>query len=185
MKIKSAFTLIELLISVSIFAVIMVSLYSAFSTGVLGLGKIEESAAVSETGYMILGRIERDLRNSFAYSSDDVKFTGDKSGLTFFTLSPLFSCVTYSFSAGKLFRSVRINKDALKIDAQIRLRLLAQNIKQMWFTYLLFDPEAKILHESDTWNDPAVLPTAVRVSFILEKKDNFTFKRTIYLPLGK
>ena len=48
MKIKSAFTLIELLISVSIFAVIMVSLYSAFSTGVLGLGKIEESAAVSD-----------------------------------------------------------------------------------------------------------------------------------------
>ncbi len=181
MKYKKAFTLIELLISISIFAVIMVSLYSAFGTGVLGLGKIEESATAYQTGYMILSRIEKDLRNSFAYSADEVKFTGKKDALTFLTLTPEFSLISYSLSGDKLLRLVRINKDALKTDSETKPKALAQNIKQIEFTYFYPDPDTKELKENDNWTDNTAFPTAVRVRLILEKKADAPFVRTIYL----
>ncbi|MDO8662639.1 MAG: prepilin-type N-terminal cleavage/methylation domain-containing protein [Candidatus Omnitrophota bacterium] len=181
MKNEKAFTLIELLISIAIFAVIMVSLYSAFSTGVLGLGKIEESATASQTGYTILSRIGKDLRNSFAYSADEVKFTGKNDALTFLSLTPEFSWVSYSLSGDKLLRLVRINKDALKTDSETKPKVIAQNIKQIEFTYLYTDPDTKELKENDNWTDNTTLPTAVRVRLILEKKADVPFIRTIYL----
>ncbi len=180
MKNKKAFTLIELLISIAIFAVIMVSLYSAFNTGVLGLGRIEASATASQTGYMILNQIDKDIKNSFVYSPDAVKFIGKKNALAFLALTPEFSYVSYSLSGNKLFRLVRINKEALKNDSEIKPKVLAQNIKQIEFTYIYPDPDTKELKETDNWTDNTAFPTAVRVSLILEKKAETPFIRTIY-----
>ncbi len=185
MRNKKAFTLVELLISISIFAVIMISLYSAFSTGVLSLGRIEESATASQTGYMILSRIERDVRNSFAYSPDEAKFIGNKNSLSFLTLSPEFSYVSYSLNGNKLLRLIRKNKAALENNSEIKPRILAQNVKQLEFTYLSSDPDTKELKESDAWSDNTALPAAIKVNLILENKPGNPYTRTIYLISGK
>ncbi len=182
MKNAKSFTLIELLISISIFAVIMVTLFSAFRTGIFGLSRIEESALVSETGYIALSRIDKDLRNSFAYSPDDSKFTGKKDSLSFLTLNPNFAYVNYYFSGNKLLRLVRINKDALKTDSETKPKVLAKDVKQIEFVYLYIDPATNKFKETDTWNGASALPSAVRVKLVSEKKEEALFVRTIYLP---
>jgi len=185
MKEEKAFTLVELLISISIFAIIMLSLYTAFNTGVLGLRQVEENAIASETGYLVLSRIDRDLRNSFAYCDVDVKFAGKKEALSFLSLTPDFSFISYSLSGNKLLRLLRTNKDALKADSKTNPRVLAKNVKQIEFTYLALDPNTKKLKETDSWTDNTALPVAVRVTLTLEKKEAFPFIQTIYLPVGK
>ncbi len=185
MKEEKAFTLVELLISISILAIIMLSLYSAFNTGVLGLRQVEEGALVSESGYLILSRIDRDLRNSFAYYNDDVKFVGKKDALSFLSLTPDFSFISYSLNGNKLLRLIRTNKEAIKADSKTNPRVLAKNVKQIEFTYLAFDPNTKKLKETDSWTDNTALPVAVRITLTLEKKEASPFVRTIYLPVGK
>lgn len=181
MKNRRSFTLLELLISISIFAVVMLSLYAAFSSGIFGLRRVEEEAVASETGYLALSRIGRDLRNAFAYSADDVKFTGQKNTLSFLTLGPEFTAVSYTLSGNNLLRSAGINKDALNTDSGIKPRVVAKNVKQIEFTYISCDPDTKELTEAGDWNDAAALPVAVRVILTLEKRENAPLSRTIYL----
>lgn len=185
MKKNEAFTLVELLISLSIFAVIMIALYSAFSTGIGGLRKIESSALACESGYFALERINKDLRNSFAYLPDNVKFSGNGAGLSFLTRLPDFSFVKYSLGDKTLFRLVRTNQDALKDSSETKPRILAKNVATASFTYIYPDPASGELKETDIWNDPSALPAAVRVEITLEGKKESPFIRTIYLPGAK
>ena len=86
MKLVKALTLVELLIASSIFVVVMVTIYSAFHSGIFGYRNIEETLDVYQTARSILGRINLDLRNSFAYSEDETKFVGEKNKISFLTL---------------------------------------------------------------------------------------------------
>ncbi|MFH0856107.1 MAG: type II secretion system protein GspJ [Candidatus Omnitrophota bacterium] len=185
MRHSKAFTLIELLISLCVFAIIMVTLYSAFNTGVTGLGRIEANATALESGYFTLERIGKDLRNSFAYSSDDSRFSGDNAGLSFLTLGPQFSFIKYSLSGKVLLRLARVNQDALQNASGTKPKILARNVKQIKFTYIYLDPDSKELKETDAWNDTSALPVAVKVNLVLEGKRDAAFTRTIYLPLAK
>ncbi|MCX5715091.1 MAG: prepilin-type N-terminal cleavage/methylation domain-containing protein, partial [Candidatus Omnitrophica bacterium] len=68
MKKTKAFSLVELLIASAIFAVVMVSIYSAFRTGIFGYKNIRENIEIYQSARFILERINLDLRNAFAYS---------------------------------------------------------------------------------------------------------------------
>lgn len=185
MKKNKSFTLIELLISISIFAIIMTAIYASFNTGVLGIRQIEENSRVLRTAYLVLSRINKDLRNSFAYCDDQVKFAGSKGALSFLSLTPDFSFISYSLDGNKLLRLIRVNKDAFKDDSETKSRVLAKNVKQIEFTYLALNPNTKNIQETDSWSDSAALPLAVRVSLTLEKREASPFVRTIYLTQEK
>jgi prepilin-type N-terminal cleavage/methylation domain-containing protein len=189
---NKAFTLVELLIASSIFAVVMVALYVSFSSGVFGYRNIDERLEVYQKSRHILDRLNLDLRNSFAYSSGDTKFSGSNSEIRFFTLVDdyqdeviirNYAYVYYYLDAPshKLMRLCRRNQESLKPDSQIKAEELSWAVKNISFTYIYLDNG--IIKEKDAWDDAGNLPVAVKVqlSFSPQEKYIYNFERTIYI----
>lgn len=129
------FTLVELLIAISIFSVIILSVYSAFHTGILSYYKIDSAFDVYQTARTILNRMELDLKNVFVYEQNDSGFKSDNQALDFYTILDSFdkdgktysdfAAIKYELSGGfnieltspgTLKRTYYKGEDALKKD---------------------------------------------------------------------
>ncbi len=185
MKKQTGFTLVEILIASLIFAVVMVSVYSAFHSGVFGYYSIDENIDIYQAARVIFGRLNRDLHNSFAYSSENTKFTGTETEITFLTLTDSqadFTFVSYKLEGDKLMRLFRKNQEALKEDSEIKPQLVADNLT-IKFAYGYPGERPGEIQFNDSTNE--TLPLAVRVSLTVNKKITRSFERTIYLTLAK
>jgi type II secretion system protein J len=189
MKLNRAFTLVELLIAASIFAVVMVSLYAAFATGVFGYRNIEERIGAYQEAINILTFIDKDIRNSLPFSSAEVKFSGSASSVSFFTLvddyqgsemTRTLARVSYERNGPGLMRTCRRKQESLSLNPQTKPEEIASGVEDMVFTYLYNDGGA--LKEKDSWQDLKALPAAVKVKLKIKKKSVYDFERTIYLP---
>lgn len=191
MKEYKGFTLIELLIASSIFTIVMVTIYSAFRTGFLSYGNVEESVNVHQAARVILEQINLDLRNSFAYRKADTGFFGEKNKLSFFTLVDNYrnnkfvwdyAFVSYSLQGNKLMRLCLINRDTLDNISGIQSEEVASNIEELVFSYGLLDADGKTLKFQDFYEDKKNLPVAVKVELRHKSRIKYDFARTIYLP---
>lgn len=193
---KRGVTLIELLIASAIFAVVIVSFYSAFYAGTFGSKNIEENISVSASARKIMERLNLDLRCAFAYSADDTKFTGTQNEVTFLTLIDSyrddeivqdFALVNYKLTADKLMRLCRKNEQSLSDKSLIIADEMAQNIGELVFTYMYRDA-AGGWHEKNSWagvGDPSEeknkLPDAIKVKLTIKGKAEYQFQRQIFL----
>lgn len=192
MQNNKSFTLIELLISVAIFAVIMTVAYSALSTGIFGYRDIDNSLYTTQTVRSIFSRINLDLRNAFAFSKDESKFVGNEKGLEFFTLvdkysdqkkTPFYAKVSYYLEGDTLMRLEKIGKESLKENSQSAAQKMCENI-DIKFEYGQLDANNTIEFVSEWGADnptgPSTLklPSAVKITF---KKNNADFTRIVYL----
>lgn len=198
MKKIKAVTLIELLIASSIFVVLMLSIYSAFHTGIFGYRNIEEAINISQGARQILERINLDLRDSFAYAKDQTKFTGNKNDISFLALIDTFNenkimqdyaFVSYALKGDKLMWLCRKNKDSLNDKSEVQPEELSANIKEIIFSYGNIVTAGQPLQWKDSWasqGDPEeeqkVLPLAVKVKLTLKNRAEQDFERTIFLP---
>lgn len=85
-----SFTLVEFLIALSIFGIIVVSLYSAFRTGLSSYRKIDSAFTVSQTARSILNRMELELKNAFPLYKNKVNIEGTNNKLSFFCQAETF-----------------------------------------------------------------------------------------------
>jgi len=188
MKNCRSFTLVELLIASSIFALVMVALYAAFSSGVFGYRNIQERIDAYQQARLVLEHLDRDLRNSFAYSAADTKFSGQGDKVSFLSLADdyrgneiisAFAFISYYLEGDKLMRLCRKDQESLDPDSKIKADEFAFGVEKIAFTYIYQDKEA--VKEKDTWDDPKSLPLAVKVDLTLKNKNAYAFERTIYL----
>jgi len=212
MKNNRAFTLVEILISASIFSIIILSIYSAFQVGVLSYRKIDSSFEMYQNARISLGRAEQDLKNSFAYMADDNKcgFSGDNKELEFFSVLDYYknaalnagiARIKYSWDQGSktLTRTCLIGTDALSNSTNQQPDILASNVDKLKFEYAYQQDKnsaSYVWQESwPTQNDPAaaseqekIIPLAVRITMTLTKsgssaEDAVEFIKLI--PLGE
>lgn len=190
MKKNNAFTLIELLIASGIFAVVMISAYSAFNSGLLGYRNIGERVDTYQAARTVLERLNPDLRNAFSYSRDEARFTGKKEEITFLTLADTYTqdkmiqeyaFAGYRLADKKMMRLLRRNRDALNNNSETQPEEMAAGVKELSFTYLYLDPADNSLKEKDSWDDPKALPAAVKVKLTFEGKIAQSFESTIFL----
>lgn len=190
-KTDKAFTLIELLIASSIFVIVMMSIYSAFHTGLFGYRDIEENIGIYQTARIILERLNLDLRNSFAYSSDETKFSGNNTEINFLSLTDNFrqgklmhnySFISYKLDGKSLLGLCRKDQEALNDKSQTQAQELASNIESLSFSFAFFDPASQELKWKDSWEEKALFPVAVKAKLIISGKTKQEFARTIYLP---
>lgn len=141
---RSAFTLLELLIAAAIFSVILVSIYSAFQTGILAYRKADSASEIYQAARIALNRLESDLKNSFAYKTDNFQFEGRDNTMAFFTLSDTYKdgkeaiavCrVKYEWDEASktLKRTPQIGLNALKTDSLQEGYELASNVEDLSF----------------------------------------------------
>ncbi|MFH1129087.1 MAG: prepilin-type N-terminal cleavage/methylation domain-containing protein [Candidatus Omnitrophota bacterium] len=190
MKKNTAFSLVELLVASAIFVVIMLTVYSSFHTGIFGYRKIKEAVNIYQTAGLILERINLDLANSFSYSAQESKFSGAKSEISFLSLVDTFSqdkirqdyaLVSYKLDGTKLMRLCRKNQEALNNKSEAAPDEMADNIKEVTFSYGYISVPEQPLEWKDLWDDPKSLPLAVKVSLILSNnKAEQDFERTIF-----
>lgn len=197
-----AFTLVELLIASSIFLVVMLTIYSAFHTGIFAYRNIDKTINTYQTARQVLERMNLDLRTSIVYSDQEAQFTGNKNEVSFLTLTDTFSkdtlalaqdyaFVSYQLAGDKLMRLCRKNKECLNYKSKIEPEEMAFNIEELNFSYGYINAIDKSLKFKDSWagqdapGEEAQLPVAIKVKLSLKDKIRQDFERTIFLPLAK
>lgn len=189
-KTKDAFTLIELLITVSIFSIIILGLYSIFHTGVFSYNRLDKSLSLYQTARKIFNRIDLDLKNSFSYSNNETRFMGEKDKISFLTLTGSdFSSVSYEREETNLLRLRKKGIESLKEDISTKPRVLARNIKEIDFSYAFSTGDESIFDWKDEWADADIekknLPLAVKINLTLrensKKGRDVKFEKIIFL----
>ncbi|MCX5697175.1 MAG: prepilin-type N-terminal cleavage/methylation domain-containing protein [Candidatus Omnitrophica bacterium] len=204
----TGFSLVELLIASAIFAVVMVSIYSAFRTGIFGYKNIQENIDTYQAARFIFNRMDLDLRNAFIYSANNTGgFVGSKEGMSFYSIVERFydgkavqdyAFISYELKDGKLLRTCyrNRNKDMIINGPEIQAQELPGSIDSLVINYAYIDQtkNKNTLEwtKTNTWmaqdNPPTeevkVLPVAVNIKLRLKNKAVEDFERTIFLPLG-
>lgn len=200
LKISEGFTLVEVLVASVIFLVIMMAVYSSFHAGIFGYKNIERTVEAYQSARQILERINLDMRNSFAFSENQTKFSGNKNGADFLTIADIYdndkivqdyAFVGYQFENGRLTRLCRQGKESLNNNSQIQPEELALNAVSVVFSYGYNVSGQEDIKWKDTWGaagdspeEQKVLPVAVKVKLAIKNKVEYNFERAIFLPLG-
>jgi prepilin-type N-terminal cleavage/methylation domain-containing protein len=208
-QIGAGFTLVELLIASSIFSVIILSLYSAFQTGVLTYNRMDSAFMVYQASRVTLNRLELDLKNSFIYSENDAKFRGSSQTLDFFSVIDAFEegasyasvyRIQYELSGTALKRTCYQGVDALKENgAAFAGDELTSEAKEISFQYAFAtgNPD-KPYDWQDSWpqadnpEQQKALPLAVKIKLSLIEKGRqekelsiVEFTKIVSLPLSE
>lgn len=182
----------ELLISVTVLSIIMLSIYSAFHTGMFGWRDIGNTIDIYEAANRILERLNLDIRNSFAYSQDESRFKGISNRVEFLTTVDLYqdkrviseyAFVSYLVENDKLMRICRRGQDSLNEKSDAIAEEISSDVGGLAFSYGYLSSGGRELKFVDSWpsGNNAELPLAVKVSFGIKDKN---FERVIYIPIA-
>jgi prepilin-type N-terminal cleavage/methylation domain-containing protein len=198
---SSAFTLVELLLASTIFAVVAVSIFSAFRSGYFGYTSIAENIQTYQSLRFIFNRLSLDLRNAFIYTQEEGRFRGEKDSLSFYSLVDSFAedrlvedyCrITYELKEKKLMRLCRKNAESIGDVSDVLPEELPAELEDLTFSYGYFDQAKNTLEWKDAWNsgtnplpeEAKTLPVEIKVKITLKTMPGEEFTRTIFLPLG-
>lgn len=190
-KEDKAITLLELLITSTIFIIVMIVIYSAFHTGIFGYSDIEKNIDIYQSAGQVLERINLDVRNSFVFSSQDSKFQGANDKISFLCIVDSFrqdailqdfAFVSYELQEDKLMRLCRENKDALDEGSETQPEEMLSNVEGLGFSYGYIEEGSKDLRFKDVWEDKKELPKAIKIKLTLGNKIKQEFERTIFYP---
>jgi type II secretory pathway component PulJ len=185
------YTFVELIISSVIFAILTLSVFSAFYAGIFGNRNIAESMKLSQTAAQVLEWMDADLRNSVVYSKEAANFEGDPSSLRFLSVSGTFrggtlhrdySSIAYKLDGAKLLRQCRLNGAALNTAVDNGFEEMAGNVMEVVFRYGKMREAGADLDWQPDWREPASMPAAVGIRLVLKEKNSAEFERIIYLP---
>jgi len=186
MRNRRGFTLIEVLLAVSIFAVIAGSLYFSLRSGLLVFQRAEVGLSDQQTIRLVLARIEKDLRNALRY--EPIPFEGKGRSLAFPTVIRSFERnevvlypvkMSYEYREGKLMRITEPISDDLK--KKKTKETILEDLQSVQFRYGFMSPDTKEPFWKEEWSydeTALLLPKAVSVKFKFKKNSG----ETILLP---
>jgi prepilin-type N-terminal cleavage/methylation domain-containing protein len=181
----NAFTLVELLIAVSIFSVVSIAIYSTFSSGVSVLRRLKNIDFVQQMILLKTERFSRELRELSGCRKQ--LFQGTKTKISFPGNVSYIPCrITYYFdSSSSCFMRVvdklsQIITPDGKVDAQFKSEPLVflSKIKEVKFSYLNLDLIKNQYNWTEEW-PLDYLPVAVKV-MVASQTQEYVF--TVFLP---
>jgi prepilin-type N-terminal cleavage/methylation domain-containing protein len=172
-KRTNAFTLIELLIAVSILAVIMSSLYTSFVIGLRAHRRTEEQLIQKNSGDIFIIQLERELRNSIPYFHPNLEhhFLGKGDSLIFPAqivhyssegIEEGLSLIRYEKEGNSLVRTEEKLREK-SIGKDRKQEILFDHLETFRFEYLTLSSAGEFLWRKEWPNQPYIgLPRAVR-----------------------
>lgn len=178
------YTLVEVLITTLIFSIVILSIYSVFHTGRITYKKMDSAFELYQKARIVFNRMDRDLKNSFAYGKSNVEFSGSREGIDFFTILDSFddagavlqkvAQIKYEFLDLALRRTQIEGLDILKDGTPEIAEELLDQLEYLSFQFAAPDTggaEARYAWQ-DIWpaedkNQEKSLPLAVKVEMIL------------------
>lgn len=161
---RGGFTLIEVLVSVTIFAIVMSILYSTFSTSSANAKIVEGMADDLSSLSGTLDTFSHEVRGAYSSSESSLEgFSGKKEAVTFITTTPYVrdgeptvQLVSYIFEEDRLIRRTLRPGSEKEVKGEY---LLLDGIRDPAFSF--FDGKGWI----DDWPSGNKLPAGVRIVF--------------------
>jgi len=198
------FTVIELLIALSIFAVIAVTLYSTFFAGISTWKRSGDNTGIYQDIRVAFDDIARDLKNMIYFTKDDESayiFSGTSEQVIFMTLEESISektepqrelvRIAYSFdnAKGDIVREtagILLGFDTKKAEKEILLK----NVEDFKIEYCYFsgDEDDPYLWQEE-WKDEEVkTPRGIRITASLKgsksSREASKITRIVFIPTG-
>jgi prepilin-type N-terminal cleavage/methylation domain-containing protein len=191
---RNGFTLIELLVAISIFCVLIVTIYSSFMSGVSARRKGEQVVELTHTGFSVLKRISTELAN--CTDLEGYGFWGETDRLTFTTLKaqtaddvPAFCQVSYYLDEERPDQASLLRRSSQTVGGPYEeADLTASCIGGLRFTYGYEEGDDGLVEWTDTWTGDAEnpLPLFVRVNLTLASEgETMRLGRTVAIPVAR
>ncbi len=175
---QRSFTLLELLITVTIFAVVTVAIYATFNSGMTVWRRAKDSEAQQRAFILKMEKLNRELRQAFLFNDVAFSGTGIKLQLASVIDSEIYR-VIYSYDADKkaLYRSQDKLADILakgKLQLEPQFSSFAEGLDNFSFAYLIYDLQQKAYVWKKDWQQQPTLPLAVKVNVTQKEKSYVT-----------
>jgi prepilin-type N-terminal cleavage/methylation domain-containing protein len=181
---KKAFTLVETLIVVALFAVIGVSLLSSFVMG-LKVWKLATSPNYSYRKAIIgLEKLSTELRQTVNYPAIGFWGTSDHCEFANIARDRIYN-ITYNYSSenNTFYRSALSLEESAGTESPVSPRKLIPEVKNFSFSFYGYDITTGNATFLDSWNyTKSGIPLAVKVAFVLE--DGKEFEKVITIPIS-
>lgn len=187
------FTLIELTIAMTIFAVIAVSIYATLNAGSRVWTRANPLIEANQASRFFFDNVSRDLKNIIKYSESDPVFEGDARRISFMTLVESWreglrqlevARVTYSLDTdtASIKRTVAGITEGFDENNPVSSEII-KNLKPDDFAFEYCYKEAGSGEDysyawSGAWNDTTKIPRGVRIKL-------GALKKTIFIPTGE
>ena len=185
---RKSLTLVEIIITASLVAVVGIAVFSAVSSGLKIWQRLTKST-IEEDVHIFFEKFGFDIRNSFAYEGID--FSGSDDSLTFaslvsgsgFNLAP--GQVTYHFyPEGEVVTSEKRTVTNLFRDKPGIIERRLEDVQALSFSYYFYDPLRKEYFWVSDWEEDR-LPLAVRINLEIKRdKREYKFSKTFNIPVG-
>lgn len=189
------FTLMEMLVVVSLFSIVALVLYSNFAGGVRVFTRLNQSAGGEDLS-IFLDKLNRDFQNAFAFS--DLPFEGKDSQVVFTTQIHAAAPLGGERSVGRMTvyydpesNTIFSRKEDMSQIFQEKVGTpspLLRGVQDLQLSYFEFDPLEKSyvwIKEWDPENAKTPLPVAVRIEmWLLEEGRELHVTKTFPIPVG-
>lgn len=187
---RAGFTLIELIVSITIFTIVMVTVYGVFCMGIKTWRRGQERSPLQKVRLAFL-RMEKELKNTFFFSNR--LFKGTSTEVEFPLTVPISDedkdaiyIVTYSVIEDEysgfreLIRKEKVYSVNMEEEIGGRIRKLLTSIRSLRFEYAheSSDPSQNFEWQGD-WEEDK-LPSGVRISLSVNDSDEI-YNKIIFL----
>lgn len=192
LTLRKGFTLLELLITASLIALMGLAIYATFARGLAVWERGNKADIAEEELRFGLEKMAKELRSSFNFSG--IEFKGSEDEISFPTYvntahiagTPSWEVgeVSYSYDSKKksFFRKEASYIDLFQDELPEREEIIPQ-IKDLEISYYFFDAIGRTYKWKDSWADKESFPLGVRVALTIESgEDEKEFVKTVYLP---
>ncbi len=188
---QEGFTLVEMLVSLSIFSIISLAVYSSFAAGIGAWRKAQEFSSVYQTSRLLLDDMARELKNSVEIAGSN--FEGGPRSLSFVTVtqSPYLkdylkdhqiSKVSYELRRDRVSSGYALfRRKTSNIKKRGEAELMVDSITNLNFQYTYKNSEGNLQPWNEVWNVRDEIPFGMKIDLSIQ---GTRFTKMVIIPHG-
>lgn len=200
--VKEGFTLVELLVSVTIVSFVGIAVYSALANGIAVWRRVNKDSSFTQNVRLTSEKMARELRNALQFSN--IAFEGTEASIKFCALLLTTSGeggdeaeshyelgrVTYFYNEGEnaLCKQQLLYPLIYQEQGESdQSKILISNLKELEFSYCYLDSTTGTYQWKKDWKkqEQDIIPQAVKIKMTFpEDIQQKEFEQTIFIPIG-
>lgn len=173
----TGFTLLELIISSLLIALVALAIYTAFSNGLKLWVKTNQIVLNKEQAFITLERLGKDMHNIVSFSPISIDFKANY--LSFPVLvnqgedSQVYRLAQVKYSFDEEQKTISRQQQIYGLDKDPSSREMATGIKSLTLSFRYYDNDLKKMNWRPDWDSQAK-PSAIKVEIVLKDDKNET-----------
>lgn len=195
MRKKAGFTLVELLVVVSLVSLTGMALYAMFASGIGMMRRVSHSEA-SEDVSIFLEKFDREISSQALFHG--LAFSGGETALSFPSRMDLdgrdpmdrgIGRISYFFDEShRAFARRQENLSQVHQKQEVKVSAALGDVRRLKFQYFVFIKDKRTYEWVDAWNaleHEGLIPSAVKLEFEYSGSgERHVFERTFAIPIA-